>query len=125
MGKRSAIDGEFCSYTVELTNTLDNKIKISGLDFVLSDLYKININCSSDFDMTKVDQDVTLLPKQKKTFQFEFQNDEVDIEKKFIILCPFLKYKINEEEKEYLLSTCIYSPVIDKDYVINYIKNQQ
>jgi len=124
MGKRSSqIIGEFGSYTVELTNTLDNNIKISDMVFTLLDSYKININSYLDFDMAKVDQDLTLLPKQTKTFRFEMQNDKVDLRKKFVLLRPFIKYKINDEEKLYLLSTCIYSPTIDENFVIDYIKN--
>lgn len=125
IGKRSAIESEFGSYTVELTNTLDNNIKISGMDFNLSDSYKINIKSFLDFDMSEVDPDLTLLPKHKKTFLFEFQNNKIDLQKKFIILRPFLVYKINNVEQLYLLPTCIYSPVIDYNYVINYIKEQQ
>lgn len=125
MGKKSAIEGEFNSYIVELTNTLDNNIEILDMVFTLPESYKININSYLDFNLTKVDHNLTLLPKQKKTFYFEFQNDKIDLRKKFVLLRPFIKYKINDEEKLYLLDTCIYSPPMDENYVIEYIKNLQ
>ena len=126
IGKKTFVSGIFDWYRAELINNTNDDIKIIDLEFNLSEgSFEKKIISGPDFDLTTFDNSLVLRAQEKRTFQFEFKELETinnGNNMRFITIRPYLIYEINNKKRYLSLPTILYSPSIDDDYVLDYIK---
>lgn len=112
--------GFFERYTIELKNTSQNSIYVSGMHAQLKrHPFTENVLLGSDYEgaIMNPSTDQALKSGASKGINLDFDTDVdlQDIKNNFVCFKPFLRYTINEEEKYMPLPLANYSPSIEAE----------
>lgn len=113
-GKVTFIDHGFEWYIIELINNSYSKIRLDKLKFDLSNEVNYEVKTGKDYSSSCTSNDLTVEPNSLRAFCFSFEKEDSFDKYTCVSLRPVLTYTVENENKQLILNTSYYPPILSK-----------